>query len=151
MKVLKNVVFAGRTGSRNMNERFETDFSNRPRLLLAYVDGAFASECGRFFRRLGWEVQFVTSGMEAIELTREWQPNVVALEESLADISGWLTSAKLNIEHADLHIVMVASETHQISEDHLRAVGASESTSRREGAEGLANAVLGYSTLAKAV
>ncbi len=134
-----------------MDGRFESDLSRRPRLLLAYADSAFASECGRFFRRLGWEVQLVTSSAETMELAREWQPNVVVLEESLADFSGWLTSAKLNTEHADLRIVMVASETRQISADRLRSVGASGFSARRQGAEGLANAVLGYAALSKAV
>ena len=134
-----------------MNGRFEFDLGNRPRLLLAYADGAFASECGRYFRRLGWEVQLVTSSAETIEFARNWHPNVVVLEESLADSSGWLTSAKLNAEHADLRIIMVASETRNITEEHLRAVGASEYCSRRLGAEGLANAVLGYCAMSAAV
>src|SRR5476649_701189 len=72
---------------------YQTDFGSRPRLLLAYADAAYASECGRYFRRLGWEVAMVASGIEACELVHDYRPNVVVLDAELLDESGFLTSA----------------------------------------------------------
>src|ERR1041385_1216770 len=84
--------------------------SGRPRLLLAYADAAYASECGRYFRRLGWEVEMVASGVEARELAHEYHPDVVALEVALLHESGWLTSAKISSENPELRIVLVAGD-----------------------------------------
>src|SRR5438067_8385402 len=95
-------------GKRVMSGRYQTEFGNRPRLLLAYADAAYASECGRYFRRLGWEVEMVASSADARELVGEYRPNVVVLDEALLIESGWLTSAKMTIDNRDLHIIVVA-------------------------------------------
>src|SRR5476649_848225 len=89
---------------------YQTDFGSRPRLLIAYADAAYGSECGRYFRRLGWEVEMVASGAEARELAGEFQPNVVVLDAELLDESGWLTSAKISTENPDLRIILVSDE-----------------------------------------
>ncbi len=128
-----------------------TETQGRPRLLLAYADAAYASECGRYFRRLGWEVEMVASGIEARELASEYQPNVVALEVALLHESGWLTSAKISSENPDLHIVLVAADQGDCTPDRLRMVGASKAVRRDQGAEALASTVLGKTMLAKAV
>jgi DNA-binding response OmpR family regulator len=127
---------------------YPTEYGNRPRLLLAYADPAYASECGRYFRRLGWEVEMVASGVEARELANEYRPNVVVLDADLVDESGWLTSAKISTENPELRIILVAD---QPSEQRLEMVGASQSVCRSNGAEALASAVLGKGSLSEAV
>jgi DNA-binding response OmpR family regulator len=127
---------------------YTTEYGSRPRLLLAYADGVYASECGRYFRRLGWEVEMVASGAEARELTHDYRPDVVVLDTELLDESGWLTSAKINAEKPDLRIILVAD---QPSEQRLAMVGASQSVCRKNGAEGLATAILGKPTFSEAV
>ena len=131
--------------------KYQTEFGNRPRLLLAYADAAYASECGRYFRRLGWEVQMVASGLEARELVSEYQPNVVVLDAELLDESGWLTSAKISFENPDLRIILVGNERDDSTQDRLRMVGANQSVRRGDGAEALAMAILGKATLSEAV
>jgi len=124
-----------------MQGRFSTEFSGRPRLLLAYADGAYASECGRYFRRLGWEVQMVASGDEARALVHEYQPNVVVLDEALLESASWpVTDAR-----CDVRVFVVTDEPHDSRPNDVSEV------SRRGGAEALADAVLGTSTLPKAM
>ena len=123
----------------------------RPRMLLAYADAAYASQCGRYFRRCGWEVQMVASGAEARELTHNYRPDVVVLDAALLDESGWLTSAKISAEKPDLRIILVADQDDFGLEERLHMVGADQAVQREDGAEALAEAVLGSLLLAKAI
>jgi DNA-binding response OmpR family regulator len=140
-----------RQEKRQMLGRFQNEFGSRPRLLLAYADAAYASECGRYFRRLGWEVQMVASGQEARQLAHDYNPSVVVLDAELLDESGWLTSAKISTENPDLRIILVAPERVDNLDDRLHMVGATQLVSRQGGAELLAMAVLGQSSLSEAV
>ena len=120
-------------------------------MLLAYADPAYASECGRYFRRLGWEVEMVASGAEARELAGEYRPQVVVLDEALLDESGWLTSAKISTENPELRIVLVTEAHSDRLKVRLDMVGADQSVCRRDGAEGLAMLILGKASLSQAV
>ena len=136
---------------RAMLGSYQTELASRPRLLLAYADAAYASECGRYFRRLGWEVEMVASGAEARMLANDYRPNVVVLDAELLDESGWLTSAKISTENPDLRIILVADDVIGRTEDRLQMVGAVHSVSRRDGAEALATTILGKASLSQAV
>jgi DNA-binding response OmpR family regulator len=134
-----------------MSGRFYPEIGGRPRLLLAYADAAYASECGRYFRRLGWEVQMVASGAEARELAGDYRPQVVVLDAELLDESGWLTSAKISTENPKLRIILVADREDDRIPGRLRMVGADHAVWRADGAEGLAMTVLGRAILSEAV
>ena len=136
---------------RAMLGRYQTEFGARQRLLLAYADAAYASECGRYFRRLGWEVEMVASGAEARQLASDYLPNVVVLDAELLDQSGWLTSAKISIENPDLRIVLVGDESTAPMQERLHMVGADQWVAREAGAEALAMAILGKASLSEAV
>ncbi len=111
-------------------------------MLLAYTDAAYASQCGRYFRRLGWEVQMVAGGADARHLAYTWHPDVVVLETALVDQSGWLTSAKSSLDNPALRIILVADEFTIDTRQRLTMVGADQSVSRVDGAEALAEVVL---------
>jgi ActR/RegA family two-component response regulator len=134
-----------------MSGRYNTEFGPRPRLLLAYADPVYAVVCGRYFRRLGWEVQMVAGGAEARLLANEYQPNVVALDAGLLDESGWLTSAKISTENPDLRIVLIAGDEAECTPERLHMVGAEQAVRRDDGAEALAHAILGTASLSEAV
>ncbi|HZZ81651.1 MAG TPA: response regulator [Gemmataceae bacterium] len=134
-----------------MNKYHHTEFGPRPRMLLAYADAAYASECGRYFRRLGWEVEMVGSAQETRLFVEEFRPDVVVLAAELLDESGWLTSAKISTADPDLHIIVVAAEWSDNMQERANAVGAERCIRREDGAEGLAHAVLGSVTLSHAV
>lgn len=130
-----------------MSGRFLSEFGNRPRLLLAFADAAYASECGRCFRRLGWEVQMVASGTEARLLAHQFQPDVVALDAELLDESGWLTSAKISSEHPAVSIILITGRDVECTPERLQMVGAEQSVRREDGAESLAQVVFGPAAL----
>src|SRR5437763_8367400 len=82
--------------------------ATRPRLLLAYSDSAHASRCVRYFRRLGWEVHMVASGVEAQRLAGELMPQVIGLDVDLPDESGWLSAAKIRIAPPEQRVILLA-------------------------------------------
>jgi DNA-binding response OmpR family regulator len=131
--------------------KYQTELPRRPRLLLAYADASYASQCGRYFRRLGWEVQMVAGGGEARLLAAEYHPEVVVLDAELLDESGWLTSAKISTDNPKLRIILVTSNSPDDLRDRLSMVGAEQCVRRVDGAEGLAHAVLVRATLSEAV
>ena len=83
----------------------------------------------------------VASGAEARSLVFDWRPDVVVLETALADQSGWLTSAKINLDHPRMRIILVADEYTVDTRERLQMVGAEQSVSRADGAEALAELV----------
>jgi DNA-binding response OmpR family regulator len=134
-----------------MSGRSPHEVGSRPRLLLAYSDAVYASECGRYFRRLGWEVQMVASGVEARLLATDFHPDVVALDADLLDESGWLTSAKISTENPSLGIILIVGPTTDCTDHRLQMVGAEHAVRRNGGAEALAHIVLGPAALSEAV
>ena len=131
--------------------RYQPEFENRPRMLLAYTDAAYASQCGRYFRRQGWEVQMVASGTEARELVGQFHPDIVVLEAALLDESGWLTSAKISTENPGLQIILVADRSMDGIEDRLSMVGAHHAVCRNDGVESLADCIFGKASFSEAV
>lgn len=136
-----------------MSGRFHPNHESRPRLLLAYADPTYASECGRFFRRLGWEVQLVASGAEALMLANEYRPNVVAVDADLLSENGWFNDHPVREENPNMHIVLVDDDVNAnaTNNDRLRKIGAEGSVRRADGAEGLAHTILDHRWLAEAV
>jgi DNA-binding response OmpR family regulator len=134
-----------------MIAKSQPDFGPRQRMLLAYADAAYASECGRYFRRLGWEVQMVGSGIEARLFADEYRPDVVVLDAELLDESGWLTSAKISNANPEMHIILVANDWTPSMQDRAEMVGAEQCLSRKDGAERLAMSILGKPVFSEAV
>jgi ActR/RegA family two-component response regulator len=134
-----------------MMGRFQSEYGTRPRMLLAYADAVYASECGRYFRRLGWEVQMVGSGIDARAFADAYRPDVVVLDAELLDESGWLTSAKISTANPDMHIVLVANDWSVPVQQRAQMVGAEQCVSRKDGAEGLALSILGKPAFSQAV
>lgn len=87
-----------------------TEGTNRPRVVLAYADSAIASRNGRSFRRRGWEVHQVKSGVEARRLAEALAPDLIILDAELAGESGWLTCAKMRLEQPEQRIFVVVTQ-----------------------------------------
>jgi DNA-binding response OmpR family regulator len=123
----------------------------RPLLVLAYSDSAHAARCGRYFRRLGWEVRLVATAAEARRLCSVCTPRAVILDIDLPDESGWLTCAKMTQEETDLKVFLLAAERSKAtSEEHVAKVRAAGLVSRQVSMDELAEAVMG-NQLAEAV
>jgi hypothetical protein len=108
-------------------------------MLLAYADAAYASECGRYFRRLGWEVQMVASGAEARALADTYRPDVVVFDAELRDDNAWLTSA-------DCEVIVVAD-----SPIHADLPDGDLVVRREDGPQALVESIFGKSYLSEAI
>jgi len=113
----------------------------RPRLLLAYSDSAHASRCVRYFRRLGWEVHMVASGVEAQRLAGELMPQVIVLDVDLPDESGWLSAAKIRIAPPEQRVILLAGRVDEQLCERAQSLGVAGPVRRYDGPEALAGLV----------
>jgi ActR/RegA family two-component response regulator len=116
---------------------------NRPRLLLGYADSAHASQCARYFRRQGWEVHLIPSGVDTRRLALENAPRLVILDTELPDESGWLTAAKILLDRPEQKIFLVGPERTASNERFASFLGAAGYLARDESPMALAEEVLG--------
>jgi len=131
-----------------MNLQHDAGF--RPLLVLAYVDSAHAAHCGRYFRRLGWEVRLVASAGEARRLVADCNPRAVVLDTELPDESGWLTCAKIMQECPECRVFLLAPERGYDTNQNLASVNAAGVVCRQDAVDSFAETVLGE-CLAEAV
>lgn len=117
--------------------------NTRPRLLLAYSDPAYASRCGRYFRRLGWEVRMVASGGEARRQVPEFHPTFMVIDSDLPDETGWLTCAKVLMDRPQMKVILQVPERDGETNRFMKFVQLDGVVLRKDGVEGLADAVLG--------
>jgi CheY-like chemotaxis protein len=121
----------------------------RPLLLMAYVDSAHAAQCGRYFRRHGWEVRLAPTAAEARRILEVASPRAIVLDTELPDESGWLTCAKLTHEDPERKVVLLAPDRSELPEsspetlERLGQVNAAALVSRDEPIEILAESILG--------
>jgi CheY-like chemotaxis protein len=118
--------------------RDNSSFQGRPRLLLAYSDSAHASRCVRFFRRLGWEVHMVASGVEAQRLAGELMPRVIVLDVELPDETGWLSAAKIAIAPPEQRVILLAGHVDEHLQQRAQSLGVAGLVRRSDGPEALA-------------
>jgi DNA-binding response OmpR family regulator len=116
---------------------------NRPRLLLGYADSAHASQWARFFRRQGWEVHLIPSGVDTRRLVFDSDARVVILDTELPDESGWLTAAKILLDRPEQKIFLVGPERTAASERFASFLGAAGYFTRDDSPAALAEEVLG--------
>lgn len=124
--------------------------SFRPLMILAYVDSAHAALCGRYFRRMGWEVHLVTTGAEIRRLVNVVAPKAIVLDTELADESAWQTCAEIARQNRDQRVVLLTPESTRENQQDLGRGLVVPIVSRREPIDVLAEAVLGQK-LAEAV
>lgn len=115
----------------------------RPRLLLGYADSAHASHCARYFRRHGWEVHLIPSGVDTRRLILDFDPRVVILDTDLPDESGWLTAAKILLGRPEQRVFLVGPERNTSNERFASFLGAAGYFAREESPAALTEEVLG--------
>jgi CheY-like chemotaxis protein len=135
----------GCIGSKGQSKmvRLDKRETYRPLMILAYADSAHAAQCGRYFRRLGWEVHLVASAAEARRLLATFTPRVIVLDTELPDESGWLTCAKITQENPARKVVLLAPERSPENLKNLADVNAATLVTRGEPMEVFAETILG--------
>jgi len=106
---------------------------DRPTVVLAHANEAFALRTCAAFRRMGWDAYCADSGPEARRLARLLTPNLVILDAQLPDESGWLTCDKLTREMPRLKVVVVGSQPRSRNENFASFVGATAHVDRLDG------------------
>jgi DNA-binding response OmpR family regulator len=81
-----------------MLETHEESAAFRPCVVLALIDGEYATRTARAFRLLGWDVYTAPGGPAARRLARMLEASLVLLDAELPGESGWLTCDKLHRE-----------------------------------------------------
>lgn len=84
-------------------------FANRPRLIFAYADSAWAVRCVRLLRRNGWEAHMTSSGPESLRLAHQWAPVVVIVEDELNDGGEWMHELRLHQERTGGRLIIGSS------------------------------------------
>jgi len=115
----------------------------RPRLVLGYVDSVHASQCARYFRRQGWEVHLIPSGVDARRLALDSPPRVVILDTELPDESGWLTAAKILLDRPEQIVFIVGPEQTEANDRFASFIGAAGFLTRDESPVALVEEVFG--------
>lgn len=127
----------------DMNRMIENRLlENRPRLLLAYSDSAYASSVARQLRRSGWEVHLASNAEETCRLVQSQDPSVVLLDVDLPDETGWLTCAKLTLDRPELHVWLLSEGQESLAEGRAQHVGAQGLIARTEGPEAVLSALI---------
>jgi CheY-like chemotaxis protein len=114
-----------------------------PRLVLAHSDSVYAALCTRRFRRLGWDVSLVGTGLEARHLVHVLRPDIVVLDVRLRDESGWLTCDKLVRAWPDLKVILVGTQVRSQGRRFAAFVGASALVAQEDGVQALVDEVHG--------
>jgi DNA-binding response OmpR family regulator len=116
---------------------------SRPRLLLGYVDSVHASQWARYFRRQGYSVHLIPSGVDTRRLALDSPPRVVILDTELPDESGWLTAAKILLDRPEQMVFLVGPERTDANERFASYLGAAGFLTRDESPVALVEEIFG--------
>jgi ActR/RegA family two-component response regulator len=80
---------------------------NRPCLIVAYSDSAFAARWGRYFRRHGWAVHLTPRAAELEELAERLEPAAIVIDCELPGAASPRVTAELARRHGGAKLVLV--------------------------------------------
>jgi DNA-binding response OmpR family regulator len=81
--------------------------SFQAKIVLAHTDAEACRKAVQHFRRSGIELATAGSASEVHQLVQRLEPRVVFLDVNLADESGYLTCAKIKMQHPACKVVML--------------------------------------------
>lgn len=122
----------------------------RPRMVFAYVDSVHAAQCGRFFRRQGWEVHLVADGSQVHRLVEYVGACIVVVDTELikdADLQIWRQWLQ---DRSGIKLILLAQNSTTESRRLQEAFSATALFVREDAVESLGAALLGE-PLAEAV
>ena len=95
-----------------------------PRVLLVEDNEANADMLTRRLVRHGFEVRLATDGVQAVEMTRDEQPDLVLMDISLPRIDGWEATRRIKADAASAHVPVIALTAHAMVADRQRCLEA---------------------------
>src|SRR5438093_511522 len=114
----------------------------RPRMVLGFADSTYAAQCGRFFRRHGWEVHLAADGAEIQRQVESFRPAVLVLDAAfigdgtVASWCAWLGP------HPELKVILFAAERSAAMLRLQESLHARALCTRQDALQGLGEAVL---------
>src|SRR4051794_23008556 len=92
-------------------ERRNRGMDNRPCLIVAYSDSAFAARWGRYFRRHGWAVHLTPRAAELNQLVERLEPAAVVIDCDLAGVANPRLTSELSRRHGGVDVVLVGNRS----------------------------------------
>src|SRR5262245_6957966 len=113
----------------------------RPRLLLVYSDSGYASQVGRYFRRLGWEVRMAPRSCDARKQVADFRPNYVVIDVDMPEESGWLTAAKMMMSPGAARVILQTASRYDHDGRFADFLELDGMAAREDGVEALAEMI----------
>lgn len=95
-----------------------------PRVLIVEDDPDTADLLSRYARLVGCETRTAANGEAALQIAREFLPQIVLLDIELPDIDGWEVARKLREELEPVHPALIAVTALSGNEHQRRSVEA---------------------------
>lgn len=95
-----------------------------PRVLLVEDNEANADMLTRRLVRHGFEVRLATDGVQAVDMARDEQPDLVLMDISLPRIDGWEATRRIKADAASAHVPIIALTAHAMVADRQRCLDA---------------------------
>ncbi|MEZ5419526.1 MAG: response regulator [Vicinamibacterales bacterium] len=94
------------------------------RVLLVEDNEANADMLTRRLVRHGFEVRLATDGVQAVDMARDEQPDLVLMDISLPRIDGWEATRRIKADAASAHVPIIALTAHAMVADRQRCLDA---------------------------
>lgn len=106
------------------DSRPRTSFSDQPRKILVVDDNEdAANSIGKLMRRIGHDVRITYDGISALEIAREFQPEVILLDIGLPGIDGYETARRFRADFP-ANILLIALSGYGQEEDRQKTKAA---------------------------
>lgn len=95
-----------------------------PKILLVEDDEMNRDMLSRRLQRKGFEVVIATDGAEGVAMAQEVNPDLILMDMSLPEMSGWEATAKIKTIPQAQSIPIIALTAHALERDRQKALQA---------------------------
>ena len=89
------------------NDDFSSDESNSYKVMIVDDDPVARDLLQRHLEKDGYQVRTVSEGVEAHQIAKSWQPDVITLDVLMANVDGWTVLSKLKQDATVSHIPVI--------------------------------------------
>jgi len=95
-----------------------------PRILLVEDNEMNRDMLSRRLERKGYTVDCAGDGQQALEMARQFVPDLVLMDMSLPIMDGWEATSRMKVDPALRHLPVIALTAHAMSGDRDKAIQA---------------------------